>query len=68
MLAAVYGRMAQTVDTGMGDLDWSAMAAFLLDQECSGGPPAPARFSSSRKRVSYCGIPTDFLRRGVFAV
>ncbi|WP_321814779.1 MULTISPECIES: hypothetical protein [unclassified Paraburkholderia] len=31
MLAAVHGRMAQTVDAGMGDLDWSAMAVFLLD-------------------------------------
>jgi 3-hydroxyisobutyrate dehydrogenase-like beta-hydroxyacid dehydrogenase len=31
MLAAVHGRMAQTVEAGMGDLDWSAMAAFMLD-------------------------------------
>lgn len=31
MLAAVHGRMAQTVEAGMGDLDWSAMAAFTID-------------------------------------
>jgi len=30
MLDAVHGRMAQTVDAGMGDKDWSAMAEFTI--------------------------------------
>ena len=33
MLDAVRGRMAETVDAGLGDEDWSAMAGFTL-----GGP------------------------------
>ena len=31
MLAAVRGRMAETVDAGMGDKDWSAMADFTIN-------------------------------------
>jgi hypothetical protein len=31
MLAAVHGRMAETVAAGMGELDWSAMAAYTVD-------------------------------------
>ena len=31
MLAAVHGRMAETVEAGMGDRDWSAMAALTID-------------------------------------
>jgi len=31
MLAAVHGQMAATVDAGMGDRDWSAMAALTID-------------------------------------
>ncbi|WP_415115569.1 NAD(P)-dependent oxidoreductase [Paraburkholderia sp.] len=31
MLAAVHGRMAETVDAGMGDCDWSAIAALTVD-------------------------------------
>ncbi|WP_027210026.1 hypothetical protein [Burkholderia sp. WSM2232] len=34
MLAAVHGRMAPTVEAGMGDRDWSAMAVLSV------GPPA----------------------------
>lgn len=30
MLDAVHGRMAQTVEAGMGEKDWSAMAAFTI--------------------------------------
>lgn len=30
MLAAVYGRMGQTVDAGHGDRDWSAMAEWTI--------------------------------------
>jgi 3-hydroxyisobutyrate dehydrogenase-like beta-hydroxyacid dehydrogenase len=30
MLAAVHGRMAETVAAGMGDRDWSAMAAVTI--------------------------------------
>jgi 3-hydroxyisobutyrate dehydrogenase-like beta-hydroxyacid dehydrogenase len=30
MLDAVHGRMAETVDVGMGDRDWSAMADFTI--------------------------------------
>jgi len=30
MLAAVYRRMAETVEAGNGDRDWSAMAAFTI--------------------------------------
>lgn len=33
MLAAVHGRMAETVEAGMGDRDWSAMAAFTIDSK-----------------------------------
>ncbi|WP_321863901.1 NAD(P)-dependent oxidoreductase [Burkholderia cenocepacia] len=33
MLAAVHGRMAETVDAGMGDLDWSAIAALTVDPD-----------------------------------
>ncbi|SAL00377.1 6-phosphogluconate dehydrogenase [Caballeronia fortuita] len=33
MLTAVHGRMAETVEAGMGDRDWSAMAALSV------GPP-----------------------------
>jgi 3-hydroxyisobutyrate dehydrogenase-like beta-hydroxyacid dehydrogenase len=36
MLAAVHGRMAQTVEAGMGDRDWSAMAEVTI------GPPTTA--------------------------
>ncbi|MEP9355825.1 NAD(P)-dependent oxidoreductase [Xanthobacter sp. KR7-65] len=32
MLDAVHGRMRETVDAGWGDLDWSAMARFTMDQ------------------------------------
>jgi len=32
MLDAVHGRMRETVDAGMGDRDWSAMAKFTLEQ------------------------------------
>ena len=32
MLDAVHGRMRETVDAGLGDRDWSAMAQFTLDQ------------------------------------
>lgn len=31
MLAAVHGRMSETVDAGMGDRDWSAIAALAVD-------------------------------------
>ena len=31
MLAAVHGQMAATVEAGMGDRDWSAMAALTID-------------------------------------
>ncbi|PMS17046.1 oxidoreductase [Trinickia dabaoshanensis] len=31
MLAVVHGRMNETVDAGMGDRDWSAMAALTVD-------------------------------------
>ncbi|MCA8271587.1 NAD(P)-dependent oxidoreductase [Burkholderia sp. AU30280] len=31
MLAAVHGQMAETVNAGMGDLDWSAIAALTVD-------------------------------------
>ncbi|OBR54784.1 NAD(P)-dependent oxidoreductase [Paraburkholderia tropica] len=31
MLAAVHGRMAETVEAGMGDRDWSAIAALTVD-------------------------------------
>ncbi|CAG9191501.1 Uncharacterized oxidoreductase YfjR [Paraburkholderia tropica] len=31
MLAAVHGRMAETVEAGMGDQDWSAIAALTVD-------------------------------------
>lgn len=31
MLSAVYGRMTETVNAGLGDKDWSAMAAFTID-------------------------------------
>lgn len=31
MLQAVRGRMAETVDAGMGDKDWSAMADFTIN-------------------------------------
>ena len=31
MLAAVRGRMTETVDAGMGDRDWSAMADFTIN-------------------------------------
>ncbi|CAB3787039.1 NAD(P)-dependent oxidoreductase [Paraburkholderia fynbosensis] len=31
MLAAVHVRMAETVDAGMGDRDWSAIAALTVD-------------------------------------
>ena len=31
MLQAVRGRMTETVDTGMGDKDWSAMADFTIN-------------------------------------
>lgn len=31
MLEAVRGRMAETVDAGMGDKDWSAMADFTIN-------------------------------------
>ena len=31
MLAPVHGRMAETVDAGMGDKDWSAMADFTIN-------------------------------------
>ena len=30
MLDAVHGRMAETVDAGLGDRDWSAMAEFTI--------------------------------------
>lgn len=32
MLDAVHGRMREAVDAGFGNLDWSAMAKFTLDQ------------------------------------
>lgn len=32
MLDAVYGRMQQAVDAGLGHRDWSAIAKFTLDQ------------------------------------
>ena len=32
MLQAVHGRMQETVDAGMGDKDWSAMAGFTIKQ------------------------------------
>ena len=38
MLEAVRGRMAETVDAGMGDKDWSAMADFTINHAKSGGP------------------------------
>lgn len=31
MLAAVLGRMTEAVEVGMGDMDWSAMAALTID-------------------------------------
>ncbi|NYH16727.1 NAD(P)-dependent oxidoreductase [Paraburkholderia bryophila] len=31
MLAAVYGQMAATVEAGMGERDWSAMAALMIE-------------------------------------
>jgi 3-hydroxyisobutyrate dehydrogenase-like beta-hydroxyacid dehydrogenase len=31
MLAAVLVQMAETVDAGMGDRDWSAIAALTVD-------------------------------------
>jgi 3-hydroxyisobutyrate dehydrogenase-like beta-hydroxyacid dehydrogenase len=31
MLAAVHKQMAQTVEAGMGERDWSAMAAYTID-------------------------------------
>ena len=33
MLEAVHGQMAAAVDAGLGEKDWSAMAAFTLGQE-----------------------------------
>ncbi|MDR5832251.1 NAD(P)-dependent oxidoreductase [Caballeronia sp. LP006] len=39
MLTAVHDRMAETVEAGMGDRDWSAMATLTI------GPNAPARSS-----------------------
>lgn len=33
MLNAVYGRMHDAVEAGMGDRDWSAMAKFTLDHK-----------------------------------
>ncbi|MDR5769837.1 NAD(P)-dependent oxidoreductase [Caballeronia sp. LZ028] len=33
MLDAVHGRMAETVDAGMGDCDWSAIAALTADPD-----------------------------------
>lgn len=45
MLAAVHGRMAETVDAGMGDRDWSAIAALTVDpygqQRMIGAAAAP---------------------------
>ena len=32
MLDAVRARMAETVDAGMGDSDWSAMADFTINR------------------------------------
>jgi 3-hydroxyisobutyrate dehydrogenase-like beta-hydroxyacid dehydrogenase len=32
MLAAVYGRMAETVDAGFGERDWSAMAKLTIER------------------------------------
>lgn len=34
MLEAVHGRMAETVEAGLGDKDWSAMAGFTLRRAC----------------------------------
>lgn len=36
MLDAVHGRMRETVEAGLGDRDWSAMAGFTID----GGAPS----------------------------
>lgn len=33
MLAVVHGRMNETVEAGMGDRDWSAMAALTVDSQ-----------------------------------
>ena len=33
MLNAVRSRMAETVDAGMGDKDWSAMAGYTLNHQ-----------------------------------
>jgi hypothetical protein len=30
MLDAVHGRMTETIDAGMGNRDWSAMAEFTI--------------------------------------
>lgn len=35
MLAAVHGRMVETVEAGMGDRDWSAIAALTIDQNAT---------------------------------
>lgn len=36
MLAAVHERMAETVDAGMGDRDWSSIAALTIDPHAHG--------------------------------
>lgn len=37
MLTAVHQRMAETVEAGMGDRDWSAMAALTIDPNAQSG-------------------------------
>jgi 3-hydroxyisobutyrate dehydrogenase-like beta-hydroxyacid dehydrogenase len=39
MLAAVHGQMAATVEAGMGERDWSAMAALTIDPNGTNAQP-----------------------------
>lgn len=43
MLTAVHQRMAETVETGMGDRDWSAMAALTIDPNTRSDTIEPRR-------------------------
>jgi len=48
MLAAVHGRTAETVEAGMGDRDWSAMAVLTVGPGAVNPADRQSRMSNGR--------------------